>query len=60
MMLFGLKKVPLIFDLFLVRCNCLLLHLQIDDANESCEQLIDYAYFLIEGLLNVVPDFAGE
>ncbi len=42
MMLFGMQKFPSIVNqLFLVRCNCLLLPLQINDANKSFDQLVE-------------------
>ena len=41
-MLFGLQKLPLFVDwLFLVRCNCLLLPLQLNIANKSFEQCLE-------------------
>ncbi len=45
MMLFVLQKFPLIVDLlFLVRCNCLQLLLQLNDANELFEQLLEKSF----------------
>ncbi len=59
MMLFGLQKFPTIVDpLFLVRCNCLLLPLPLNDANESFKQLVEELFlFSDQGIAECCSHF---